>query len=318
MKAFITGITGFVGSHLSERLLASGFEVAGIDTNESGLQYLPSKKNISFYCGDITDEDFIQRTLLDYQPDWIFHLAGISSVSKSWQNLKTTYQINILGAFNLLESCLLLKNKPRVLLVGSAEEYGKINTKRAIKESFSLKGFSPYAISKITQEYLGIHYYKIHKLPIVRTRSFNHTGPRQSDAFVCSSFCKQVAEIECLGKEAVIKVGNLESCRDFSDVRDVVDAYILLMKKGRASSAYNVCSMKAYSIKDILTMIIGYSSKSITIETDESRFRKMEIPYLMGDNTKLKKLGWLQSYSIEQTLLDSLQYWRTICQGNVL
>lgn len=312
MKSFITGITGFVGSYLSEYLLSLNHEVGGIYLHSEELENLTeeAKANLKLYQGNILDEDFLNDCLREFNPDWVFHLAAVSNVHHSWKEKKATYEINILGVFNLLEACSYLERKPKILLVGSAEEYGKSDSNEAIKESFPLKGFTPYAISKIAQEYLGMQYYYSKGLPILRTRSFNHAGPRQKPSFVCSSFCYQIAQIEVFNKEPIIKVGNLGSSRDFSDVRDVIKAYALIMEKGEIGDVYNVCSMKAYSIKEILDKAISLSDRRIEIEVDKERYRPIEIPYLLGDNTKLKKLGWQPSYSIEQTLLDTLNYWK--------
>jgi len=316
MKILITGVSGFVGYYLSKELVSQGCSVCGIDSREPFFQDLIAEKKILFEKCDITDDNAIKQIIIDYRPDWIFHLAAVSSVSKSWQDKKSTYLVNIFGAYNILESCLSLEKSPKVLLVGSAEEYGKVKTKKAITEEMPLNGFTPYAISKITQEYLGIHYVITHGLRVYRTRSFNHTGPGQSEAFVCSSFCKQVAEIELLNKEPVIYVGNLSSYRDFLDVRDVVNAYIIIMKKGSYLKPYNVCSMKSYSIKQILNIILSYSNKKIKIVKNTSRFRKIEIPYLKGSNLRLVKLGWKPKYDIRQTLLDTLNYWRNFYKNN--
>lgn len=310
MKSFVTGITGFVGSYLSEYLLSLGHEVAGIDINDANIKNLAYPEKMGIFIGNILDELFLKKIFSDYKPDWVFHLAGIASVQQSWLNKKQTYETNIMGAVNLLEACNALDEKPRILLVGSAEEYGKVNTSNPINEECALNGFTPYAISKITQEYLGLHYYYTSQLPVIRTCSFNHTGPKQSTAFVCSSFCNQVAEIELTEKEPILKVGNLSSYRDFTDVRDIVKAYVALMEKGAISQVYNVCRMKAYNIKELLNLILRCSTKSIKIEIDESRYRAIEIPFLLGDNSKIKKLGWEPIYPIEHTLLDTLNYWR--------
>ena len=310
MKSFITGITGFVGSYLGDYLVSLGHEVAGIDINEKNSKNLTESEKIHLYIGSTLDDTFIKKILSDYKPDWIFHLAGIASVHQSWINKKQTYETNIMGAFNLLEACTALPEPPRILLVGSAEEYGKVNTSNPINEECALNGFTPYAISKITQEYLGLHYYHSMQLPVIRTRSFNHTGPRQSTTFVCSSFCHQVAEIELTNKEPILHVGNLSSYRDFTDVRDVIKAYVTLMEKGTIPDVYNVCRMKAYNIKELLEIILSYSTKIIKIDIDESRYRAIEIPFLLGDNSRIKKLGWEPKYTIEQTLLDTLNYWR--------
>lgn len=315
MKSFVTGITGFAGSYLSEHLLSLGHEVAGIDINDANIRNLAYPAKMKIFIGNVLDERYLEKIILDYKPDWVFHLAGIASVHQSWLNKKQTYETNIMGAVNLLEACASLSTKPHILLVGSAEEYGKINTSDPINEECALNGFTPYAISKITQEYLGLHYYYTSQLPIIRTRSFNHTGPKQSTAFVCSSFCHQVAEIELTDKEPILNVGNLSSYRDFTDVRDIIKAYITLMEKGAISQVYNVCRMKAYNIKELLDLILSYSTKSIKIEIDESRYRAIEIPFLLGDNSKIKKLGWEPTYPIEHTLLDTLNYWRAILKS---
>lgn len=311
MKTLISGIAGFVGYYLAKELLSTKHTILGIDTIQPQSEIL---QKISFSKCDITNDKLIKELITDFKPDYIFHLAAISSVLKSWENKKSTYLINILGTYNILESCLYLNYKPKILLIGSAEEYGRVKLKKPITEKMPLNGFTPYAISKITQEYLGTHYFITYGLPVFKTRSFNHTGPGQNESFVCSSFCKQIAEIELLNKEPIIYVGNLSAYRDFSDVRDVVKAYKIIIEKGVPNNVYNVCSMKTYSIREILNIILSYSNRKIKILKDKSRFRKVEIPFLMGSNIKLGRLGWKPIYSINQTLLDTLNYWRNKCK----
>jgi len=261
---------------------------------------------------DITSEIEIHSAVKTVRPDWIFHLAAISNVRHSWENRRETMETNILGSFHLLDAARQFSPKARILFVSSSDVYG-IPTKRnrPFKEEDGVQPVSPYACTKISGESLCQFYSRIEKLDVVIARSFPHTGPGQSPDFVCSDWAHQIALIEKKQIEPVLKTGNLETQRDFLDVRDVVRAYEGLMKKGKSGSVYNVCSGKGVALRDILYLLTSLSSMEIDLSVDSGKLRKADIPALVGDNTKIRQtIEWEPRISLEQTLSDLLEYWR--------
>ncbi|MCP2520694.1 GDP-mannose 4,6-dehydratase [Candidatus Aminicenantes bacterium AC-335-A11] len=307
MKAFITGLTGFVGKYLSSFLRKNNVEVYGTSYPEKP----PSHEKNIFYV-DIKKSRSLSELIKEIQPEYIFHLAAISNVHISWKKRKLTMDTNVIGTLNLLEAIRKYSPKSRLLLIGSSDIYGcSIKEKKVFKENDNPAPINPYGISKLFQEILGKFYSSIENLWIIMTRSFNHTGPGQTPIFVCSDWAKQIAEIEKGIKEPVLKVGNLDSIRDFTDVRDIVRAYYLLILKGRKGEVYNVCSGKAYSLREILDMLVSHSKISIRVEIDKRKVRKTDFPFLVGDNSKLvSHTGWRPEINLEKTLLDLLNYWR--------
>lgn len=274
-KALITGINGFVGPYLKKELEHHDYEVFGID--------LKGDDKKVFSC-DITDPDSVYNTISKVEPDFIFHLAGFSSVGKSFQQPELCKKINVDGTRNLLDAVVkagLMRS--RILIVSSAEVYGKAE-KIPIDENHPLNPLSPYGKSRVEQEKVASGF----DLPIIIARSFNHTGPDQPDTFVIPSFRKQIKEAN---DGDTIHVGNLEVVRDFSDVRDVVKAYRILLEKGKDKEIYNVGSGEEYKLKDILDRFIKQSGKNLKVEIDPKRYRKADIPVLVCDNSRLNKLG---------------------------
>ena len=303
-KAFITGVGGFVGPYLAGHLAASGFEVFGIDRKGSKVGGCSVEK-----C-DITDYDSLFAIVGRVKPDAIFHLAGQSSVAKSWDEPELTKKVNVGGTKNLFEAIAAAKLNPQVLLVSSAEIYG-VPKKLPITEEHSLSPISPYGESKVGQEKLAAEFVAKRGLAIIVARSFNHTGPGQPPDFVCSNFARQVADIEKGRQPPVIKIGDRNVKRDFSDVRDVVVAYRLLVEKGIVGSAYNVCSGKAFTIGEILDKLLKLSGVKVRVEPDPSKMKNSVVPVLQGDNSKLARAtGWKPAISIDKTLSDILEYWR--------
>lgn len=313
-KALITGITGFVGSHLAEYLIDRGVEVHGTDRWRSRTENIDHiKDKLKLVKTDMRDAHSVEQLISKVQPDYIFHLAAQSFVPMSWSAPVDTIETNVMGTVNLFEAVRKSKLEPRIQVAGSSEEYGMVyENELPIREGNPLRPMSPYGVSKVTQDMLSYQYNRSYGLKIVITRAFNHTGPRRGDVFVTSNFCKQVAEIEKGKRSPVIKVGNLEARRDFTDVRDVVKAYWLALQKCEFGQVYNICSGNAIKIKELLDMIVKMSTyKDIKVEQDPDRMRPSDVTVLQGDCSKFKeKTGWKPEIPFEKTVEDLLNYWR--------
>jgi GDP-4-dehydro-6-deoxy-D-mannose reductase len=313
MKVLVTGIAGFVGSHLAELLLKKGDKVFGICLACESLENIQKiKKNLHLSNCDITDFDHFSRIIKRISPDEVYHLAALSSVGKSFDHAKDTIEVNTRGTLYLLEILRSMKKKIRVLIVGSSDMYGRVKPKEVpITEEKPLLPVSPYGSSKAMCDLLAYQYFKSYAVLAIRVRAFNHTGPRQMTGFVVPDFASQIAKIEAGLLPPVMRVGNLSSKRDISDVRDIVRGYWLLMKKGKAGEAYNICSGKAYSIQNVLKVLLSLSKKEIKVKIDKKRNRPAEIPILVGSNSKIRRAtGWQPRISIEKTLKDTLDFWR--------
>ena len=312
MKALITGISGFAGSHLAEFLLNRGYEVFGTYFDKSTFSNLNGfiDKIKLFQC-DIRNYDPLKKIISEVKPDEIYHLAAITFVPTSLENPKLTFDTNLYGTMNLYEAVKNLKINPRILFVGSADEYGIVNEENLpINESCALRPINPYAVSKVSADFLSYFYFRHHNLNIIRVRPFNHTGPRQSPEFVCPNFARQIAEIERGLHKPIIYVGNLEVKRDFTDVRDMVRAYWLALEKAKAGEVYNICSGTGYIIQDALGMLLDMAQAKIEIKQDPARMRYSGATILTGDNTKfVKQTNWRPQISFNQTLKDILGYW---------
>lgn len=314
MKVLITGITGFVGSHLADFLLElGGVEVYGIERWRSRSENIEHiKRRIDLTDCDIRDASSVKKIVKKVKPDRIFHLAAQSFVPTSWIAPSETLTTNIIGELNIFEAVRELGTNPRIHLACSSEEYGDVlPDELPIKETNPLRPLSPYGVSKVGQDLLGYQYFKSYGLNIVRTRGFNHTGPRRGESFVCSDFAKQIAQIERKIQDPVIRVGNLETVRDFTDVRDMVRGYWLALEKGTPGEVYNICSGKGYSIREILDMLLGMTRVAIGVEQDPERMRPSDVPILIGDNSKfVKATGWKPKIPFTNTLEDTLNYWK--------
>ncbi len=312
-KVLITGITGFVGSHMAELLLKEGLVVFGIARWRSRKENLGNLNGkVIILEADILDSHSLDQIMVSVRPDLIFHLAAQSFVPASWTTPVSTLETNVIGTANLFESVRKTKINPRIQIACSSEEYGLVEKNEIpIKEDNPLRPLSPYAVSKVAMDYLGYQYHKSYGMQIVRTRGFNHTGPRRGEVFAESDFAKQIAEIERGLKKPVIEVGNLETKRDYTDVRDMVRGYFLAGLKGDPGEVYNICSGKAVKIADVLKILLSLSQIKIKIKKDPSRIRPSDVPLLLGDNSKFKKLtGWKPQIPFKQTLEDLLNYWR--------
>lgn len=306
-KVLITGGTGFVGGYLKADLEKAGYMT----------KITSRRKNTDCFQMDFNEPSSIKTVLSEFKPDVIFHLAAQSSVADSWKEPEKTFQINVNGTINLLEIIRKLKLNTRILLVGSSEEYGKVTEKDCpIPESHTPHPNNIYAITKHCQNEIGKLYAQNYDMDILMTRSFNHTGPGQSDRFVVSDFCRQAAEISSGKREPVIYVGNLTAKRDFTDVRDISKCYRLLAEKGRKGETYNVGSGKAISIENILKMIIDKSGKEIEVKIDEKKYRPADVPVHYADMEKTEKeIGWKVEREIEETIEEMLEYWKTELRG---
>jgi len=317
MRVLVTGVAGFVGSHLVEYLLRKeDVQIYGVDRPNVRKDNISNLMNKFDYTEiELTDMTSVQGVIRDIIPDKIFHLAAQSFVPNSWKAPAETLSSNILGELNLFEALRLEDIRPVIQIAGSSEEYGLVFPKETpIKETNPFRPLSTYGVSKIAQEMLGYQYYKSYNFKTVLTRAFNHTGPRRGEQFVTSNFAKQIADIEKGKQPPVIKVGNLEAKRDFTDVRDMVKAYWLASEKCDYGMPYNVCSGVAGSIKEILDILLSYSTMKdkITIEEDPERMRPSDVPILQGDCTKFKEYtGWKPSILFTDTLKDLLEYWRS-------
>lgn len=313
MKVLITGITGFAGSHLAEYLLDKEdvdlFGTVRWRSRMDNIEHIAS--DISLIETDFRDQSSVKNLIGQVQPDAIFHLAAQSFVPTSWSAPAETLTTNILGTLYLFESIKNLDEPPKVLVSCSSEEYGLVKEDELpITEEQPLRPLSPYGVSKVGADLLGFQYHQSYDLPIYRTRAFNHTGPRRGEVFVCSNFAKQIVQVE-KGIRDVVSVGNLEAIRDFTDVRDTIRAYWMIVQKGVAGDVYNICSGIGYRIGDILEKLIELSGVEVETEQDPTRLRPSDVMRLIGDSTKLKEqIGWEMEISFEDSLKDLLQFWR--------
>ena len=314
MKTLVTGAAGFVGKHLIKYLQNDNqFDITVLALNKEEADSL-EKYGIDIRISNILDSNNLKETLCEIRPDHIYHLAAQSSVELSWSNPKLTTDINIGGTINLLEAVRASSMDARILLIGSGDEYGTVRSEDVpINENTRLFPTSVYAATKACQNMIGRVYANAYNMNIIMTRAFNHIGPGQSPVFAVSDFCKQAVEIERGVTEPVIKVGNTNIKRDFTDVRDVVRAYALLMQKGVPGETYNICSGKSVSLHDILTMIIGQLGMDIIFRIDQKRFRPSDMAVIEADNSKLKTLtGWKSQISLEQSISDIIKYWQSM------
>lgn len=307
---------------MARNLLLSGcYELHGTLRWRSSRENIADlEKHVTLHNCELRDPYSVTRLLKTVRPDFIFHFAAQSSVEQSWNSPQDTILNNITPELNLFESLRLLDGFETVVLVpGSSEEYGLVyETELPVSELNPLRPMSPYGVSKVTQSALGFQYFHNYGLKIIRTRSFNHTGPGRSEVFATSSFAKQIAEIELGLKEPVIKVGNLSAKRDFSDIRDIVKAYELAVRFGEPGEVYNVGSGVAYSIKEILEMILDFSDVDITVEEDPERMRPSDVPELRCDFAKFyRATGWMPEIPIRTTLEDLLNDWRGKLEKNM-
>jgi GDP-4-dehydro-6-deoxy-D-mannose reductase len=336
-RIFITGATGFAGRHLIAALNAgrgaARAEIFGAcfpERPESCSDLCAAAPNVRLLHLDLRNDGQAVDAVRAVRPDWIFHLAALSQVRLSWERRREVFDTNLLGTYNLFEAARMHAPKARILFVSSSDVYGFLTPhRRALRETDGGSIVSPYAFTKKSGEILSEFYALCEKVPIIIARPFPHTGPGQTPVFVCADWARQVAliekykrhEEEKAGKRGrvtdqrsgmpVMHVGNLALRRDYMDVRDVVRAYILLMKKGRTGEIYNISSGKAPSLEWILKTLIGFSRRKIAYEIDPARVRKVDIPFLAGDSRKIREAtGWAPTIPLARTLSDMLDDWR--------
>jgi len=313
-RVLVTGVTGFAGSHLVDYMLTrNDCEIFGIQRWRSPMENVTHfMDKITLVECDLRDASSTRDTLERIRPDWIFHLAAQSFVPTSWSAPTESLTTNVLGELNIFEAVRRLGLACRIQIACSSEEYGMVQADELpIRETNPLRPLSPYAVSKVAQDLLAYQYWMSWKVDSVRTRGFNHEGPRRGPVFVASDFAKQIADIEKGLKPPVLHVGNLEAKRDFTDVRDMVRAYWLALEKCEPGEVYNLCSGKAYSIREVLDLLLGMTKGKIEVRQDRMRLRPSDVPVLLGDHSKFTRAtGWEPVIPFEQTLRDMLDFWR--------
>lgn len=293
MRAFVTGSRGFVGSWLVPHLRSCGDEIV-----EAGAEL------------DVTDAPAVGEAVAAAAPDAVYHLAAMSQVGASWEDPQLTFRVNVLGTLAVLEAARRLVRPPRVLVVSSAEVYGNVGPDDLpLTEESVLRPVSPYAASKVAAEFLALQSLLGYGLAVITARSFNHVGPGQAPSFVVAALARRIVEAQRAGR-ATLAVGNLSARRDFTDVRDVVRAYRLLILMGQPGQAYNVCSGRDVSIDELSRRLLELAGADLSLEPDPALFRPVDVPALRGDASKLEKAtGWRPEIDLDVTLADVLEQW---------
>ena len=315
MRVLITGITGFAGPHLADYLIAEHPDVEIFGTyrwrsRRENIEHLDGK--VTLLETDLRDYPSVAAALRRAEPDAIFHLAAQSFVPTSWNAPSETIVTNVVGQTNIFEAVRALGLDPRIQIACSSEEYGLVLPDEVpIRETNPLRPLSPYAVSKVSQDYLGYQYFQSYGIKALRTRGFNHTGPRRGEVFVTSNFAKQIALIEAGRQAPVISVGNLDAVRDFTDVRDMVRAYWLAVQSARPGEVYNIATGNGITIRAMLDKLIALARVEVRVETDPARLRPSDVEVLIGDSSKFRgDTGWEPRIPFDQTLADLLDYWR--------
>ena len=312
-RARITGIAGFAGSYLAEELVSEGFRVSGtLYQGESTRNIQGIKSDLKLFTVDILNDGKCRDLVARLQPEFIFHLAAVASVGQSFRMERETLRVNLEGTVNVLEAARGSRSLKALLFVSSPEVYGKFRpVNKTLTEEQPFDPISPYGISKAAAENVCRYYWRQYGMPVVIARAFNHSGARQSDDFAIPAFARQIAMIEAGLQKPVLKVGDLSARRDLSDVRDIVSGYRSAATKGEPGQVYQLCSGKSVTIQSVVKLLLAMSSKKIRLQVDKSRLRKAEIPTLRGSHHKVaQKLDYKVRYRLENTLADTLNYWR--------
>lgn len=302
MRALITGSEGFVGKYLRAELEAYGYDVTGLDL-------MPGEKTVAV---NLLEAEKVDALLQELQPDVIFHLAGQANVGLSWKKPAMTMEINLIAAINLMEAARKHCPNCAVILVGSSDEYGNLKEKgQLVSEETPLQPVTPYAISKIAQEQMGQAYAMAYGMKICMTRSFNHGGAGQKLGFMIPDFAQGIVKVE-RGEADAVSVGNLESKRDFTHVKDIVRVYRLIAEKGKPGEIYNIGSGKTYSAGEVLDRLIGMAKCPVPVRQDPARMRPSDTPVVCCDNSKIRNdTGWEPQLTIDDILRDTLDYYRS-------
>jgi GDP-4-dehydro-6-deoxy-D-mannose reductase len=308
-RVLVTGAGGFVGLHLIQRLAQAGHAVLAL-----GIDTAPARARVPLageWDADLRDLDAVASGIGAARPDAVVHLAAQSSAARSFEDPVSTFQVNVLGTWNLLEAVRRAAPAARVLCVGTGDIYGPQPEGSRVAEEAPLRPVNPYALSKAAADLTAEMAARVHGLDVIRTRSFGHTGPGQTDRFVVPSLARQIAAIEAGRAQPVIRVGNLEVTRDLCDVRDVVEAYRLLLERGRTGCAYNVCRGEAVRLTEVARELTARARVPVRVEVDPSRMRPTDLSYLVGDPGLIEReLGWRAQIPLARTLEDILQEWR--------
>ena len=313
VNALITGIAGFAGSHLAELLLAKGYRVAGLDRTVERAENLQGiRHRLELHACDLRDSDRVKEIISSVKPDEIYHLAAMAHDPTSFSDVRLTFDVNLNGTLNVLEGIREASVATKVLYVGTASEYGAVrDTDIPTHEDVPFRPVDPYGVSKAAADMLAYQYHKSYGLHIVRVRPFNHVGPRQSPEYLVASLARQVAQIEKGLVEPVLAVGNLESRRDLTDVRDMVLGYQLAIRDGEAGEVYNICSEEAVSVREVLDRLLSMTGTRMTVRQDPNRLRASDVPLVLGDCTRFReRTGWKTTIPLATTLRDTLEYWR--------
>ncbi len=305
-RVLITGGTGFVGPHLIRLLRAGKSQVAVLSSDKPSTR----EPGVKYYEADIRDRETVRAVVRETRPEYVYHLASISAVDMSWRNSRLTYEVNVTGSFNVFEAAMSLPSPPKILNVSSSQVYaaapGKLTEKSPVQPD------NPYAASKAMTELLAVQFRNCKSGGIVTARSFNHTGPGQSPIFVLPAIAKQFAEIESGLRPPKLSLGNIQVKRDFTDVRDVVRAYALLLERGKTGEVYNICSGRAVRLADVIDLFQSVTGIAVDVESDPAKLRANEAAEICGDPRKIhSETGWLRQISLEKTVADLLEYFRT-------
>lgn len=307
-RLIITGVAGFVGHHLLDYLSENHeLEILGLDVCDNLETQQHHKFKFEYVPINLLDDLKIFSVVDFFKPDSIIHLASSSSVAYSWENPVESFRNNTNVFLNLVETIRKLGLKTRIISVGSSEEYGIVDKdKIPLAEDFPINPVSPYAVARVSQELLSRVYVKGYGMDIILTRSFNHIGPGQKTAFFIPSIAQQLLDIKAKNlSSAFIDVGDLSIVRDFTDVRDVVKAYCMLLEKGKAGEVYNICSNKGYQLSDVVNKLIDISKAQVIVRIDKQRIRPADNPVIIGNNSKIvSEIGWKPTISFDQSLID--------------
>ena len=321
-RILITGCTGFVGKYVVKqcRLRYPQADLFGLAGHAVSSTTPPVQSTVKLLVADITQRDQIRQVVAQVQPDLILHLAAQSSVAASWKDPQNTLRVNVEGTIHLLEALRAEQLTPRIVLIGSGEQYGLVRpAENPIHEDCLFRPANPYAVSKATQDLYGYQYFTAYGLPIIRARPFNHFGPGQVSTFVIAKFARQVALIEAGKAPPELPVGNLEARRDFLPVEDVVAAYLTLAEQGQPGKAYNIGSGYARSIRSILNLLLTLTTSSIHIYEDPALLRPVDVPLLEADTSRLRAdTNWQPTIPFEVALQHTLDYWRTTVTSETL